>query len=167
MTITLRAAQPEDRAFLLAVYATTRDAELASVDWPAEAKAAFVLQQFEAQDHHYRANYSNASYDVIELASSPVGRLYVARRDDEIRVIDIALLPAFTGRGIGTHLLSEIIDEARVHGKRVTIGVERFNPAQHLYRRLGFVDVDAGDVYLQLEWRPPVGDQPVEVNTAS
>jgi GNAT superfamily N-acetyltransferase len=75
------------------------------VQWDEATKRAFVEQQFSAQDHHYRTNYSGTSYDVILAAGEPAGRLYVARWEKEIRIVDIALVPAFRGRGLGTALL--------------------------------------------------------------
>ena len=62
--------------------------------------------------------------------------------------MDIALLPEYRGRGIGTALLEELLVEADATGRRVTIHVERFNPARRLYERLGFVEAgDPGGMY--------------------
>jgi ribosomal protein S18 acetylase RimI-like enzyme len=44
-------------------------------------------------------------------------------------------------------------NEARTAGKALTIHVEKFNPALHLYRRLGFRRIEDKGVYLFLEWR--------------
>ena len=114
----LRPARAEDREFLLRVYASTREEELRLVDWSDEQKAAFVRQQFEAQDAYYREHYDPATFDVIEADGTPAGRLYVARWEDEIRIIDIALLPEHRRRGIGTALLRALLDEAGEAGMR-------------------------------------------------
>jgi GNAT superfamily N-acetyltransferase len=147
----LRPAGAEDRDFLLQVYASTREEELRLVDWSAEQKAAFVQQQFEAQDAYYREHYHPATFDVIEAEGQPAGRLYVARWEDEIRIMDIALLPEHRGRGIGTALLRELLDEGKRDGKRVSIHVELHIPARRLYERLGFVPVEERGLYLLLE----------------
>ena len=97
----LRPAGAEDRDVLLRVYTSTREEELRLVDWSDDQKAAFVRQQFEAQDTYYREHYDAATFDVIEVDAEPVGRLYVARWEDEIRIVDIALLPECRGRGRG------------------------------------------------------------------
>ena len=152
-TITLRPAGPADEGFLLAVYASTRADELALVDWSDAQKKAFVHQQFTAQSAHYR-DYTGASYDVIEVDGEPTGRLYVARWEDEIRIMDIALLPEHRGAGIATRLLGELLAEGAEAGKKVSIHVERQNPARGLYERLGFVPVEERGVYLLLEARP-------------
>ena len=97
----LRPATEGDRAFLVDLYAGTRG-ELALVDWDDTAKRAFVEHQFSAQDEHYRSNYPGATLDVIEVDGERAGRLYVHRGEDDIRIMDIAVAPAFRGRGIGT-----------------------------------------------------------------
>lgn len=147
----LRPAGAEDRDFLLQVYASTREEELRLVDWSAEQKAAFVHMQFEAQDTDYRRNYEAASFDVIEVDGEPAGRLYVDRRADDIRIIDITLLPEYRGRGIGTGLIRGLLDEAATDRKRLSIHVEVNNPARRLYERLGFVQVEERGLYLLME----------------
>ena len=147
----LRPVTPADRPFLSTVYASTRTEELAPLPWTDDQKAAFLQHQFEAQDQHYRTTYQDTSYDVILIDGEPAGRLYVGRWPGEIRVVDIALLPAHRDRGIATTLLRDLIAEADAAGKPLTIHVERTNPARALYERLGFrVAADRG-VYLFME----------------
>jgi predicted GNAT family acetyltransferase len=79
----------------------------------------------------------------------------------EIRIVDIALMPAHRSGGIGTMLLRRVFAEGDAAGKPVSIHVEVFNPARRLYERLGFVEKGAhGDVYLLME-RPVGGAAPV------
>jgi ribosomal protein S18 acetylase RimI-like enzyme len=124
------------------------------VPWDDAQKDAFLRSQFEAQDAWYREHYASASFDVILVDGEPAGRLYVLRRDAEIRIVDIALLPEQRGSGVGTSLLRELLAEADAAGKSVAIHVERMNPALRLYERLGFSVAEDKGVYLFLE-RPP------------
>jgi GNAT superfamily N-acetyltransferase len=140
--------------FLYTVYASTRAEELAVVPWDDAQKDSFLRMQFEAQDRWYREQMPGASFDVVLVEGEPAGRLYVDRRDDEIRIVDIALLPEHRGHGVGTSLLGELLSEADAAGKRVTIHVERLNPAMQLYERLGFSVAEDKGVYLFLERRP-------------
>jgi ribosomal protein S18 acetylase RimI-like enzyme len=110
--------------------------------------------QFTAQDRYYRDQMPDASYQVVLVDGEPAGRLYLDRRDDELHVLDIALLPEHRGRGLGTRLMGDVLAEADATAKRVTIHVERFNRALSLYERLGFAHVEDQGVYLLLE-RPP------------
>jgi ribosomal protein S18 acetylase RimI-like enzyme len=149
---TLRPATAADTEFACAVYASTRAEELAVTDWSAAQKAEFCRMQFIAQDAHYREHYPTAQFSVIERNGTPIGRLYVDRWAKEIRIMDIALLPAHRGAGIGSELLRELQEEARAAGKALTIHVERMNPALRLYERLGFCVKEDKGVYLLMEW---------------
>jgi len=155
LTPTLRAIRAEDRDFLRRVYASTRAEELALTDWDETQKQAFLAQQFEAQHHHYQTHYQGARFDLVLLDDEPVGRLYVARWREEIRIMDIALLPEYRNGGIGSGLLRELLEEAAATSRRLTIHVERYNPALRLYRRLGFEPVGETGVYLLLALSPP------------
>ena len=151
----LRPATDDDLPFLLRLYGSLRAEELAGTDWPAEQKEAFVRQQFEAQHVWYRENYTGASFDVVEVDGVPAGRLYVARWENEVRIVDISLLPEHRGKGLGNALLQAVFADADAAGKPVSIHVERFNPALRLYSRLGFALREDKGVYLLLE--RPVG----------
>jgi GNAT superfamily N-acetyltransferase len=151
-SLALRTITPEDDSFLAGVYASTRAEELAVTGWSDEEKAIFCRRQFDAQTAHYRENYPGALLQVIEREEVSIGRLYVARWEREIRIMDIALLPEHRGAGIGTQLLRELQDEARSAGKALSIHVERFNPALRLYERLGFRQVEDKGVYLLMQW---------------
>ena len=151
--IAFRPIVDDDIAFLRHVYASTREDELQLVAWTDEQKAAFLDMQFTAQKTHYEDFYPECEYLVIELEGERIGRLYIDRRETDIEIIDVALLPAYRGRGIGRMLLEEILDEGRLTGKRVRIYVEHYNPARRLYDRLGFRQVDTNGVYHLMEWR--------------
>lgn len=150
--IVLRPITPEDDLFLAGVYASTRAEELAVTGWSDHEKALFCRHQFDAQTAHYTANYPGASFQIIERAGVPAGRLYLARWEKEIRIVDITLLPEHRSGGIGTKLLEELQEEAKSVDKKLSIHVERLNPALQLYQRLGFQQVEDKGVYLLMEW---------------
>jgi GNAT superfamily N-acetyltransferase len=153
--VTFRPIEPGDAPFLCRVYASTREEELRPVPWTPAEKAAFLRQQFQAQHAYYQEHYTGTRFEVILRDGQPVGRLYVARWPDEIRIVDIALLPEHRGAGIGTGILRDLLAEAVAAGKPVRIHVERLNPARHLYERLGFLPIEDKGVYHLMEWRPP------------
>jgi ribosomal protein S18 acetylase RimI-like enzyme len=138
----------------VAVYASTRAEELAQVPWDDATKRAFLEQQFVAQDTDYRRTRPGATFEVILVDGEPAGRLYLHRSATELHVLDIALLPAFRNRGVGSRLLRELAAEADAASIPSTIYVEKLNPARRLYQRLGFREVEDGPVYLLME-RPP------------
>lgn len=153
--VSLRPIREDDRELLFRVYASTREEELAQVTgWTAEQKEAFLRMQFDAQHAYYQEYYAGADFQVVELDGEPVGRLYLARWEEEHRIVDVAILPGHRGRGVGSRLLAEVIAEADAAGKPVSIHVEMNNPARRLYDRLGFVPAGEHGVYVLM--RRPV-----------
>jgi ribosomal protein S18 acetylase RimI-like enzyme len=151
---TLRAVAPGDEELLYRIYASTRTEELAPVPWTEAQKEAFLRMQFEAQSRDYAANYPDAAFLVILVDGAPAGRLYVDRREDEMLIVDIALLPEHRGNGVGGAILRDLLAEAAAAGKPARIHVEHLNPALRLYERLGFRRIDEGGIYLLMEWTP-------------
>jgi GNAT superfamily N-acetyltransferase len=152
--VNLRPITDADLPFLLEVYAAARADELAQVPWSEEEKRAFLTFQFNAQHHHYQTHYAGANFAVIERDNQPIGRFYVAHWSQEIRIVDIALLPAYRRQGIGAYLIGQVQDQALTQGKAVSIHVERYNPAYRLYTRRGFVKSGETGVYDLLVWQP-------------
>lgn len=153
-SISRRAITPADQAFLLAVYGSTRADEMALVGWDDHQIAAFIEQQFDAQHRFYQQQFPDGSFQVVLIDDKPAGRLYLNMERDMTRVVDIALLPEFRGRGIGTELLTVVMASAAARGAGVTIHVERNNPARDWYAALGFELVEDQGVYLWLCWQP-------------
>jgi ribosomal protein S18 acetylase RimI-like enzyme len=155
VNVELRPIRGRDQAFLYQVYAGTRAEEMALVPWDEAEKAAFLRMQFEAQHKFYAEQFPDARFDVVLHRGRRIGRLYVDRRADEIRIIDIALLPECRGDGIGGAMMQALLDEAAAAGKPLRIHVEKNNRALRLYGRLGFSEIEDQGVYLLLEWLPP------------
>ena len=154
LKLTLRPIRNDDLDFLYQVYASTREDELALLPWTDSQKRTFLQMQFNAQHHYYQEQFAEASYQVILQDEQPVGRIYVDRGSDEIRIIDIALLSAARNQRIGSFLLQQILDEATLSGKRVVLHVEKDNPALRLYQRLGFQVKEDKGVYWFMQWSP-------------
>lgn len=127
-----------DRDFLIALFASTRGPELAVLPNDTE-REAFIASQVDLQDSHYRAHYPGASFDVIECDGEPAGRIYVHRRNDEIRLMEITVAPEWRRRGIARQLLAALISESEASGLPIGLHVEPDNPANAWYRRLGFL----------------------------
>ena len=148
----LRPESEADLPFLRRLYVSTRWEELAIVtQWSDAEKVAFLESQFGFQRHHYLTYYGSTDCAILEQHGAPAGRLYIDRQDKTLLVVDISLLPEWRRRGIGTALLEAVIAEARAAGKTATISVEKFNPAQRLYRRLGFREVAEEGVHWVME----------------
>ncbi|SOD90754.1 GNAT family N-acetyltransferase [Caenispirillum bisanense] len=143
-----------DLPFLARLMSSAREVERDLFPGDPAVWDALMAQQAAAQDHHYRAHYPGATFDILEHAGQPVGRLALCELGDEIRVMDIALLPGFRGQGHGTLVLRAVMARAAARGLAVRLHVEAFNRAGHLYDRLGFTMVQDKGVHKLLEWRP-------------
>jgi ribosomal protein S18 acetylase RimI-like enzyme len=151
MLLTLSAITPADAPFLLSVYAATRVDELALTNWSDERKTMFLQAQFEAQQQHYQLRYPHASLSIIKSGDQSVGRFYTAELADEIRIIDITILPEHRNQGIGTKLVKNVLQAGSEKEKPVQIYVENFNRSAQLFLRLGFEPVSEQGVHVL--WR--------------
>ena len=151
--ISLRQQTDDDLPFARLLYGSTRAEEMEHFPFNEQQKVEFLDQQFQAQWGEY-SRYPNAEFLIIEKGGEPIGRLYLDRLEDDICIIDIALLPGHRGGGVGRALIEEVFDEARGSGRTVSIYVEMYNPARHLYDRLGFQEIDTVGVYKKMIWTP-------------
>jgi ribosomal protein S18 acetylase RimI-like enzyme len=155
VSVSLRPVTPADREFLVAVYGGTRAQELAQVAWDEGQKEAFVRWQFERQEEEYKQRYPDARYDVILVDGVPAGRMWVGVDDKQIRLLDIAIVPEFQNRGVGSQLLRQLMVEAKQANKVLRHMVFVLNDNAHrFYERLGFVTIEDLGGYKHMEWVP-------------
>ena len=159
--IAFRPDTPDDYDFLRLLYHSTRAEEMVHFPFNDQQKVDFLNQQFHAQHTHYAQHYPDCERNLILVNGERAGRMWIEEREDDIRLIDIALMPEYRGSGIGGILVRELLARGRAANKSVSIHVEIYNPAMRLYKRLGFVKKDSNGVYDLMEWKPD------QVNTAS
>jgi GNAT superfamily N-acetyltransferase len=153
--VELRRVAPDDEEFLLDVYASTRADEMALVNWNDQMKRAFLRSQLTAQRADYESRFPSADYHLILVGGVRAGRLWVARTEEQIRLLDIALLPEFQNRGVGKFLLAELIEESERARLPLRHMVFQFNTAgMRFYERLGFMPSGVMGAYIQMERVP-------------
>jgi ribosomal protein S18 acetylase RimI-like enzyme len=153
--VSFRPATDADQEFLIGVYAGTRADELAQTGWDDSQKDAFIRWQYSMQKKEYEARYPDARYDVILVDGVPAGRIWVGADDTQIRLLDIAVIPEFQNRGVGAHLLRQLMDEATRDNKPLRHMVFVLNQdAFRFYERLGFKTIEDVGGYLHMEWLP-------------
>lgn len=154
--LSLRPATPADAEFQRDVYVAARWQEMAVTGWPEDVLTAFLHDQFRLQTLHYDRHYIDAACLIVEFRSAPAGRLILLDRPTDLRIVDIALLPAFRGQGLGGLLVGWVQDmiRDRPDGK-VSLHVEPSNPARRLYQRLGFREAAIDGAYMLMEWTAP------------
>jgi GNAT superfamily N-acetyltransferase len=153
--VQLRPVTASDDEFLLSVYASTREDELAQAEWAEGQKEQFLRWQLDLQRREYEARFPDAAYDIILVDQQPAGRIWVGSDDEQIRLLDIALLPQFQNQGVGTVLVRHLIEEAARQGKVLRHMVFVLNNnAERFYERLGFKQIEDFGAYKHMEWRP-------------
>jgi len=149
--IQVRPRSDGDLDFLYRVYASTRLEELAATGWDETEIETFLRMQFELQHTQYVQNYPEASFDIVLIDGAPAGRLYVHRGGSGIRIMDIALLPEFRGKGTGGRIIRELVREADAAGLTMSLHVEVNNPVREFYRKLGFKEIESRGAYYYME----------------
>ena len=153
----LRPVRPSDNDFLLALYGSTRAEEMAQIPWSDEQKLTFIKGQFEAQRADYTTRFPASEHSIIVLDGEPAGRIWIDRRDDEIRLLDIAIIPRWQDVGVGTALLEELQRQATEAELALRHSVYMTNQdALRFYRRLDFVVIEDFGAYVLMEWQPGV-----------
>jgi ribosomal protein S18 acetylase RimI-like enzyme len=153
-SLSFRDISDEDLEVLLKIYSSTREKELSVTNWSEEQKSVFLKSQFDAQHFHYQKYYHDTYFWLMLYDEKIAGRLYL-QITHEIRIVDITLLPDFRNKKIGGGLLKDIQNLAKNRNMNVSIHVEQFNPALHLYKRLGFeVAETVNSIYYLMNWKP-------------
>jgi ribosomal protein S18 acetylase RimI-like enzyme len=145
----------DDAEFLASVHAASRVDEFAVARWPESQQAAFVRMQFALQHMYLQKKHPAADWLIVMQGGQDVGRLYIVRWTNQHRILDLALLPEYRGKGAGEALLRDLMDEAAGLARTVSIHVEKHNPATRLCRRLGFTIEEDEGLYNLLRWKPP------------
>ena len=71
--------------------------------------------------------------------------------DDATPELSIIVLPKYQGRGIGTKLMTVLLEEAIKHYPAISLSVLSNNPVLRLYQRLGFIGVYKTDDILTMK----------------
>lgn len=151
--ILLEKYKPTDQPFLEQLYFSTRLDELEQTNWSEHQKQQFVIMQFMAQKSDYERKFPNANHQIIYYKKQAVGRLYINEIENNIHIIDIALMPKFRNKGIGKYLLQVLIENGKKDQKMISLQVINSNPAKHLYSRLGFVSIKTDGIRDYMEYR--------------
>jgi ribosomal protein S18 acetylase RimI-like enzyme len=142
MTPRLRPATEADHAFLWRLHC--------------EAMRTYVEATWgwdEAdQRRRFDATFEPERVSIVVVRDEPVGMLQVERRSDEVVLVAVEVLPEWQGQGIGTRVVSRVVEEAG--GVPVSLQVLKVNPARALYERLGFVT--DGETATHVTMRRPV-----------
>lgn len=152
--ITLRPETPDDETFLRDLMIAQRWAEFAPLPLADDMKVALLAQQFTAKRRHYAQHYPTAWRAIITRAEQSIGRVELDQQRDRIWIIDIGLHPDQCGQGLGSIVMNAILATAASAGQGVGLSVALGNPAENLYRRLGFHGISNDGAYQMMHWHP-------------
>jgi GNAT superfamily N-acetyltransferase len=154
--LTFRAARDDDadRAFLYALFAATKAADIAAMPVGDATKDFLLRAQYRAMTETYRRDYPNARWEIVEAGKRPVGRLVTDVGAECVTYVDIALLPEAQGRGLATRLMAVALEEPKRLNRPARVKVLVTNQASlRLCERLGFRRLEEAAAFVQLEWR--------------
>lgn len=141
--VNFRPACDADLPYLLALRQRTMDPHFHAAGLPCAES-----------DHWLRIHLRYDCARLILLAGQTVGLLKLVKEGTIWDLIQLQLDPEVQGSGLGTRLLREIQQEARLAGAAVQLSVFKSNPAQHLYQRLGFIIHSERTHSYEMLWRP-------------
>jgi GNAT superfamily N-acetyltransferase len=127
MKVSLRAAVDAD-------FEACRRTYFAEMDWVNERLGL----KRDDQESMFRKLWDPAQVCIIQADGVDVGWLQSVVSKSEHMLGQIFVDAPFQRRGIGTEVLSRIIEEASGRGLAVRLAVVKFNPSRRLYERLGF-----------------------------
>ena len=141
--IVLRPMSAVDETFDRALFDEDRGARFAALHLDGPMLALLLDQQYRARQLGYKAAYPDADHAVVTHGGNPVGRVTTALRHDDgpsLHVVEIIVVAAARGHGIGTAVMTLLDDVARTQGaRRLTLSVMTGNHgARRFYGRLGF-----------------------------
>lgn len=152
LNLTLRSERPEDEPLLFELYASTRQEEMDALNWPTELRAAFVTMQFKAQRTGYASMFPQGEFQMILLNGAPIGRMVVDWAGEEIRLVDLVIVPEHRNSGVGTELITTLMRQAEAAKKPLRLSVIMGNRATRLYERLGFRKTGQEGFHDDMEW---------------
>lgn len=114
-----------------------------------------LVQQAEFQRRAHDTAHPDAMHRILTRADTPVGHLRIAWGVGTTHLIDIAILPEHQRSGAGTRALQAWLAVSDAHGLTATLEVQPGNPAQGLYARLGFSEVNPDPYAANIEMRRP------------
>lgn len=164
--IRLRMTRSADAVLERNLHDSSRN-DLQLIDGDREFIRSVMDFQYQAKNVGHGDSYPDAHYYMIEKAGDVVGRLVIDFGHNEVRVVDITVLPAWHGQGIGQTVIQAMQKVAGSLRLPVVLTALLNNqPALSLYRKLGFrLDPDnrPGDIRLLLRWEPDAESMPTRL----
>jgi ribosomal protein S18 acetylase RimI-like enzyme len=152
--ILLQERTENDSEFFMELFGEIKSSELHLHSWPEQIKNQLITMQFHAYEQCIMAEFPNSVDYLIVYQSEKAGRLQLNKNKDGIRLINISLLADYRNKGIGAEIINNIVTEANQKGIPVILEVDKINPAQNLYYRLGFKVIQQDEIKYSMKYTP-------------
>ena len=139
---------------------TVRNAEISDSDFAYQTREKTMRKYVEQTWGQWNEDEARHQIDedirllrlnIIERNRKAVGMMRIDEHSTHLAIDQLFLLPEHQGQGIGTALIHRVLDRAKEMQVPVRLWVLRVNPAQSLYRRLGFFVCEETAASLQLQ----------------
>ncbi len=151
MTISRRPEEAGDEPFLRRLIVTTIGQELGAEFWPEPMRNHLLGIQYSARRQAMREGYPAGDSLIVLVDGAEAGWLFVAKLDDEVRLVEIMLLEEHRGKGVGAALIRELIANAGDRPVRLSVNVMNTGAAR-LYERLGFRRTGGDELHHFMEY---------------
>ena len=106
-------------------------------DWDEERQRRLFAESFDANNG-----------EIIVIGGADAGYLWTAEREMETILVSIRILPEYQNRGIGKKIIEDVLVKSK---KPVRLQVLKINPAQNLYKRLGFETISETETHFLMK----------------
>jgi ribosomal protein S18 acetylase RimI-like enzyme len=106
-------------------------------DWDEERQRRLFAESFDANNG-----------EIIVIGGADAGYLWAAEREMETILVSIRILPEYQNRGIGKKIIEDVLVKSK---KPVRLQVLKINPAQNLYKRLGFETISETETHFLMK----------------
>lgn len=154
MNIHTRPIVPADEELLRQCHRTARYGELDQLGWSDEQKDLFLLTLYERQHQIYSMHYNWDDFAIICVDNQDAGCLLLAENEQQIELVDFALLSDFQKQGIAKTVIGQLQDRATAANKPIVMVLARSNWGYEFYLKMGFVELKptSGDAW-KLSWQ--------------
>jgi len=91
---------------------------------------------------------------IVEINQIDVGVIKVIPKTKELHLHQMQILPEYQGQGIGSKLVSQVLDRAENEKISVTLLVLKGAAAKRIYDRLGFSVINEYENNYMMRWQP-------------
>ncbi|MFA9275214.1 MAG: GNAT family N-acetyltransferase [Candidatus Aquirickettsiella gammari] len=152
--LAMRFVESKDQTFLDVLYRDSR-ADLLEMPLPPAVLQQMIAMQQMSQAMGIRATYPNAQTWLVLWDGEAVGRLVLETGESAIRLIDIAVMSNWRGKGIATQVIRGLQDYAALADRSISLAVQCSNLcARHLYQGAGFILRSSDTLFDQMDWCP-------------